>query len=169
MVEGIAPQMFVVAGPAGSGKTTSFPLRLFGVDFFSVDDRCAELNHGSYVGILPALRALVAADCRAFIEQHILDRRSFAVETTLRIERITARGRMGGHSSPETEIRAIFAASMGNLPRAIAVFERVECFDNSHDGMPPNIVITFDRGRVIHRTSSLPAWVAGLESIRGGV
>ena len=52
--------MVVVAGPAGSGKTSNFPLRAFGVDFFNVDDRCAELDDGSYSGILPALRAQVA-------------------------------------------------------------------------------------------------------------
>jgi hypothetical protein len=40
--------MFVVAGPAGSGKTMMLPPRGFGTDFFSVDDRCAELNGGLF-------------------------------------------------------------------------------------------------------------------------
>lgn len=187
--------MLVVAGPAGSGKTTTFPPRGFGTDFFSVDDRCAELNGGLFTGIRPTLRARVAAECQSFIEQHLVDRVSFAVETTLRsdvairqaeaanaagfstflffvatedvrinIARIAARGRMGGHSSLEAEIRAIFTASMANLPRAVAVFSHVECFDNSASGAPWVRVLAFDRGRVIYRADPLPAWAAALDT-----
>jgi predicted ABC-type ATPase len=187
--------MFVVAGPAGSGKTTAFPPSGFGTDFFSVDDRCAELNGGVYTGIRPELRARIGAECRSFIEQHIADGVSFAVETTLRtdaairqaeaansagfttflfvlatedvrlsIQRIAVRGRMGGHSSPEADIRSIFAASMANLPRAVAVFSHVECFDNSQHGAIRVRVLAFDRGRLIYRADPLPAWAAALVS-----
>ena len=187
--------MLVVAGPAGSGKTTALPPRGFGTDFFSVDDRCAEFNGGLFTRIRPSLRARVASECQRFIEQHIADRASFAVETTLRsdaairqaeaanaagfstflfflatedvhlnIERIATRGRMGGYSSPEAEIRAIFAASMANLPRAVAVFSRVECFDNSRSSADPVRVLAFDRGRVLYRADPLPAWAAALVS-----
>ena len=187
--------MFVVAGPAGSGKTSTFPPQRFGTDFFSIDDRCAELNGGLFTGIRPSLRARVAAECQAFIERHIADRASFAVETTLRsdaairqaeaanaagfstflffvatndvglnIERIGTRGRMGGHSSPDADIRSIFASSMANLPRAVAVFSHVECFDNSEDGVPWIRVLAFDRGSVTYRADSLPAWAAALVS-----
>jgi predicted ABC-type ATPase len=185
--------MFVVAGPAGSGKTTMFPPRGFGTDFFSVDDRCAELNGGLFTGIGPGLRARVASECQLFVEQHIADGASFAVETTLRsdaairqadaakvagfstflfflatgdvrlnIERIAARGRKGGHSSPEADIRSIFTGSMANLPRAVAVFSYVECFDSSQGGVIPARVLAFDRGRVIYRADPLPAWAAAL-------
>jgi predicted ABC-type ATPase len=190
-----APEMLVVAGPAGSGKTTAFPPRGFGTDFFSVDDRCAELNGGLFTGIRPALRAQVALECRRFVERHIADRASFAVETTLRsdaairqaeaanaagfstflfflgtedvrlnIDRIATRGRMGGHSSPEADIREIFAASMANLPRAVAVFSHVDCFDNSRSGADPVRVLAFDRGRLLYRADPLPAWAAALVS-----
>jgi len=190
-----APEMLVVAGPAGSGKTTAFPVRELGTDFFSVDDRCAELNRGRFTGIGPELRARIGAECRDFIEQHIADRVSFAVETTLRtdvairqaeaansagfktflfvfgtddvrinIERIATRGRLGGHSSPEADIRAIFAASMANLPRAVAVFSRVDCFDNSRNNADPVRVLAFDRGSVVYRADPLPAWAAALVS-----
>lgn len=169
-----APEMLVVAGPAGSGKTTAFPPRGFGTDFFSVDDRCAELNG---------------------VEQHIADGVSFAVETTLRtdaairqaeaanaagfstflfflgtedvrlnIDRIATRGWMGGHSSPEADIRAIFEASMANLPRAVAVFSHVDCFDTSRSSADPVRVLAFDRGRVVYRADPLPAWAAALVS-----
>ena len=190
-----APEMLVVAGPAGSGKTTVFPPRGFGTDFFSVDDRCAELNGGMFTGIRPELRAQVALECQRFVEQHIADRTSFAVETTLRsdaairqaeaanaagfstflfflgtedvrlnIDRIATRGQMGGHSSPEADIRAIFAASMANLPRAVAVFSHVDCFDTSRRSADPVRVLAFDRGRVVYRADPLPAWAAALVS-----
>lgn len=55
----VAPTMIVVAGPAGAGKSTAFPVRDFGVAHFNIDDRCARL-HGSYIGIPLALRAEVS-------------------------------------------------------------------------------------------------------------
>ncbi|MBL8231917.1 MAG: hypothetical protein JNL98_25690 [Bryobacterales bacterium] len=48
--------MIVIAGPPGSGKSTLFPVSSFGVDFFNADDRAAELNGGSYLGIPPEIR-----------------------------------------------------------------------------------------------------------------
>ena len=49
------PEMIVIAGPSGSGKSSHFGVRSFGVAFFNVDDRCAELNRGSYADKLPRL------------------------------------------------------------------------------------------------------------------
>lgn len=43
--------MIVVAGPAGSGKSTAFPVAATGVDYFNIDDRAAALNNGSYRNI----------------------------------------------------------------------------------------------------------------------
>ena len=78
--------MQVVAGPSGSGKSSLFPVGAAGVDHFNVDDRCARLNCGSYVGIRPEIRAQANAECEAFIARHIAARTSFAVETTLRTD-----------------------------------------------------------------------------------
>jgi predicted ABC-type ATPase len=78
--------MQVVAGPSGSGKSSLFPVDAAGVDHFNVDDRCARLNRGSYVGIGPEIRAQANAECEAFIARHITTRTSFAVETTLRTD-----------------------------------------------------------------------------------
>ena len=82
----------------------------------------------------------------------------------MNIERITARGRKGGHSSPEADIRSIFAASMANLPRAVAVFSYVECLDSSRRSARPVRVLAFERGRVIYRADPLPAWAAVLDT-----
>lgn len=76
--------MRVVAGPSGSGKSKVFPIQESGFDWFSVDDRCAELNAGSYQSIPPEIRSQAAAECEAFIRDHVASSRSFAVESTLR-------------------------------------------------------------------------------------
>ena len=78
--------MVVIAGPSGSGKSTHFPVRDTGIASFNVDDRCAELNQGSYREIPPEIRAQAQRECRDFIEACTRDLRSFAVETTLRTD-----------------------------------------------------------------------------------
>lgn len=78
--------MRVVGGPSGAGKSSVFPLRALDVDSFNVDDRCAELNAGSYQSIPSDVRARANRECEDFIADHIRARASFAVETTLRAE-----------------------------------------------------------------------------------
>lgn len=80
------PLMVVVAGPPGSGKSTAFPVARSGKDHLNIDDLAAELNGGSYRNIPPEIRAEANRRCEAFIEEHIHQRKSFAVETTLRTE-----------------------------------------------------------------------------------
>lgn len=77
------PRMIVVAGPPGSGKTRYFPVTAFGVDSFNIDDRCAQIL-GSYRAIPRDVRRAVAKECERFVLDHIDQRKSFAVETTLR-------------------------------------------------------------------------------------
>lgn len=76
--------MYVVAGPAGSGKTSAFPGDSFGCDYFNADSYAAMLNGGSYVGIPRSIRAAVGPICEKFIQEHIAAGRDFATETTLR-------------------------------------------------------------------------------------
>ena len=78
------PRMIVVAGPPGSGKSTLYPVSSFGVSCFNADDRAAELNGGSYVGISKEIRKIVNREFEAFILGSIEKRASFAIETTLR-------------------------------------------------------------------------------------
>jgi predicted ABC-type ATPase len=80
------PQMIVIAGPSGSGKSRYFAARRFGIAFFNVDDRCAELNGGVYNAIPVAIRTQAQAECERFIHDCTSQATSFAVETTLRTE-----------------------------------------------------------------------------------
>ena len=76
--------MVVVAGPPGSGKSTLYPVSSFGVASFNADDRAAELNGGSYLGISNEIRKIGNREFEAFIQERIARRESFAIETTLR-------------------------------------------------------------------------------------
>jgi predicted ABC-type ATPase len=78
------PRMIVVAGPPGSGKSTLYPVSSFGVSYFNADDRAAELNGGSHVGISTEIRKIVNREFEAFVLGSIEKRASFAIETTLR-------------------------------------------------------------------------------------
>ncbi|MBI3683570.1 MAG: hypothetical protein HY235_24605 [Acidobacteria bacterium] len=80
----MSPGMISVAGPPGSGKSSIFPLSSFGVPYFNADDRAAERNGGSYVGISKQIRVVVNREFEAFVLECIERRRSFAIETTLR-------------------------------------------------------------------------------------
>lgn len=76
--------MYVVAGPAGSGKTSAFPGDSFGCDYFNADHYAAMLNGGSYIGISKSIRKEVGPICEKFIQDHIAAGKDFATETTLR-------------------------------------------------------------------------------------
>jgi predicted ABC-type ATPase len=78
------PEIIVVAGPSGSGKSRHFGVQQFGVASFNVDDRCAALNGGSYLAIPGTIRAQAQQECEQFVNDCTAQRTSFAVETTLR-------------------------------------------------------------------------------------
>ena len=115
------PKMIVVAGPPGSGKSVAFPVDSFGVDSFNADDRSAQLNNGSYQGIPLEIRAIVNKEFEAFVEDHIRNHKSFAIETTLRSD-ITFR-QAGQARAEGFEIQMRYIALNGfaqNLKRVIA-------------------------------------------------
>jgi predicted ABC-type ATPase len=80
----VAPEFYIVAGAPGTGKSRAFPVSVFGVDYFNADDRAAELNRGSYHDISLGLRAQVNQEFETFIQSHIDQGMSLAIETTLR-------------------------------------------------------------------------------------
>jgi predicted ABC-type ATPase len=99
------PKMIVVAGPPGSGKSTLYPLSNFGVAYFNADDRAAQLNGGSYVGISGAVRRVVNREFEAFILGSIERHVSFAIETTLRSEITLEQARLAKQAGFTVEMR----------------------------------------------------------------
>jgi predicted ABC-type ATPase len=182
------PRMIVVAGPPGSGKTSSFPVTDFGLDAFNIDDRCAQLL-GSYRAIPREVRRAVAEDCERFVIEHIHAGRAFAVETTLRttvtinqarqartrgfatelifvatasveenVARVLQRAQGGGHGASERDVRAIYEASISNLIKAISVFERVDLYDSTRRWSAPRLVATV-RDRHATHYGTKPEWL----------
>jgi len=78
------PRMVIIAGPPGSGKSVAFPVSSFGIDYFNAGDRAAQLNNTSYQGIPLEIRAAVNDEFERSVQEHIRQRKTFAIETTLR-------------------------------------------------------------------------------------
>jgi predicted ABC-type ATPase len=97
--------MIVVAGPPGSGKSSPYPVSSFGVAYFNADDRAAELNGGSYLGISRRIRAIVNREFESFIRYSIQQRVSFAIETTLRSDTTFEQARLAKQAGYVIEMR----------------------------------------------------------------
>ncbi len=78
------PQMFIIAGPPGAGKSTGFGLLSYAERVFNADDRAAQLNGASYLAIPAAIRRQVNLEFESFVRANITTGQSFALETTLR-------------------------------------------------------------------------------------
>jgi len=107
----MAPRMIVVAGPPGSGKSTAFPVNGFGVACFNADDRAAELNRGSYVGISAQIRQQVNREYEQFVSESIQRRQSFAIETTLRSDVTFEQARLAKTAGFGIEMRYLALAT----------------------------------------------------------
>lgn len=113
--------MIVVAGPPGAGKSTAFPVSEFGVDHFNADDVAAVLNGGSYAGIPPPIRDAVNREFERFVYNHVLRRRSFAMETTLRTDVTFEEARAARRSGFETILFFVGLSPMREAIRRIKI------------------------------------------------
>jgi len=180
--------MVVVAGPPGSGKTTYFPVTAFGVDPFNIDDRCAQIlgsyraisrdvrravanecerfvrdhiERGLSFAVETTLRTIAALD-----QAELARKRGFTTHLRFlatdslaeNVARVLQRAQSGGHGASERDIRAIHEASIANLPKAIAVFERVRVYDSTMPWTAPRLVATARDGRLT-RLGASPEWL----------
>ncbi|MBI4955816.1 MAG: zeta toxin family protein [Myxococcales bacterium] len=181
-------RMIVVAGPPGSGKSRYFPLTAFGVDAFNIDDRCAQILGSyraiprdvrravakecerfvlDHIARRESFAVETTLRTTAAIEQAELAREGgFATQMRFvatdsiaeNVTRVLQRAQAGGHGASEREIRAIHAASVSNLRRAIATFERVRVYDSTARWTPPRLVAVARGGRVA-RQGATPSWL----------
>jgi predicted ABC-type ATPase len=187
------PRMIVIAGPPGSGKTRYFPLTAFGADSFNIDDRCAQIlgsyraisreirravakecerfvldhiDHGRSFAVETTLRTIAAIG-----QAELAHKAGFATQMRFvatdsiaeNVARVLQRAQAGGHGASEREIRAIHHASVANLRRAVAAFERVRVYDSTTRWAPPRLVAVARGGRLV-RQGATPEWLeAALE------
>jgi predicted ABC-type ATPase len=180
--------MIVVAGPPGSGKTRYFPVTAFGIDAFNIDDRCAQILGSYRAIPREVRRAVAKECERfvldhiersesfavettlrtdAAIQQAELAKTNgFATEMQFvatnsvaeNAARVLQRAQAGGHAASEREIRAIHKASVANLSKAVATFERVRVYDSTQRWTPPRLVAVARSGRLV-RYGATPPWL----------
>jgi predicted ABC-type ATPase len=116
------PRMVVVAGPPGSGKSTHFPVESGGIDGFNIDVRAAALNGGSFRDIPPSVRARAQRECEEFIDHHLAERKSFAVETTLRSGVAIEQATRAQRASFEADSLSVLVCSLSTATRRLTRF-----------------------------------------------
>ena len=170
-----------IAGPPEERQDAILPATAFGLDAFNIDDRCAQIlgsyraippevrravakecerfvldpiRCGTSFAVETTLRTAAA------IEQAELARKNgFATEMRFvatdsvaeNVARVLQRAQAGGHAASEREVRAIHRASIGNLRKAISVFERVRVYDSTLRWAPPSLIAIARNGRVERR------------------
>jgi predicted ABC-type ATPase len=83
------------------------------------------------------------------------------------MNRVRKRAERGGHSAPPERIREIYAASLKNLPRALAEFDYVAVFDNTdiENRQGPELILETLNGGLLTVAQQVPEWVAN--ALRG--
>jgi predicted ABC-type ATPase len=76
------------------------------------------------------------------------------------LERVKMRADAGGHSAPESVLRAIYEASIRNVPRAIREMDYVHVYDNSAWGFTPTVLLQAESGEVVYLAEDIPHWLA---------
>jgi predicted ABC-type ATPase len=172
--------------PPGAGKSRVLTVSSFGVDSFNADDRAALLNTGSYLAIPAAVNREVNSQwafvpdhiqrrvsCAfettlrseiTFSQAALARQAAFHTEMgfvalhdfALHLERVKIPADAGGHSAPESVLRAIYEASTGNPPRAIREVNFVHVYDNSRWGLTPTVLLQAEDGEVVHLADDRP-------------
>jgi predicted ABC-type ATPase len=80
-------------------------------------------------------------------------------DADVNVERVTARAAEGGHWIEPEVVRRRVAASLENLPAAVAIADRALLLDNTGAAHRP--VLEVEQGRVLSQAPDPPPWLAG--------
>ncbi len=75
------------------------------------------------------------------------------------LERVKIRADNGGHSAPEPVLRAIYEASLRNLPRAIREMDSISVYDNGRFDTSVRVLLEAAGGNIVHLAERVPAWM----------
>ncbi len=181
------PQLWIVAGPNGSGKTSLTRKHLLGkLPIVNPDEIAAQL---SGPGRNPLGMAMQAGRQALTIQrEHIAQGKTFALETTFSGNRelglirdakaagykvnlvfictnspMTSRARIaqrvrdGGHFVPDDDVARRYQRSLDNLAAGVALADRAWILDNTGERM--RLVAMIERGQVKNSAVVLPEWV----------
>ncbi|WP_096704145.1 AAA family ATPase [Magnetospirillum sp. 15-1] len=180
-------QLWVIAGPNGSGKTSLTRRHLAGkLPIVNPDEIARDLNPDRPKAPEASLRA--GREALLQRRQLIAARQSFAVETTfsgnqeialiktakeagykvnlvfictdspwLSMGRIAVRVMDGGHHVPGADVERRYQRSLANLPEGLALADRAWLLDNTRTRM--RLVASIERGEVKTMINAQPKWV----------
>lgn len=181
------PQVWIVAGPNGSGKTTFTRRHLIGrLSVVNPDEIAREIDPSRPETPEVALRAGREAIARR--RQLVAAKASFAIETTfsgnselafmraakasgykvnlifvatasplVSAGRVAGRVEDGGHFVSRRDIERRYYRSLENLAEGVALADRAWLIDNS--SKRPRLVATLEQGREKASSMNLPKWV----------
>lgn len=181
------PQVWIIAGPNGSGKTSFTRRHLSGkLTIVNPDEIAREIEPSRPEAPDVALKAGREAIARR--QQLVIAKESFAIETTfsgnseltfareakaagykvnlifiatasplISTGRVASRVQDGGHFVPRHDIERRYARSLANLAEGVALADRAWLIDNS--GKRPRLVATLEQGREKASSMNLPKWV----------
>lgn len=185
------PQLWILAGGNGAGKSTFFRLYLkpLGIHFVNADEMARTMfAEASMQASYEAAR--VATSIR---ERLLQDRVSFCFETVfshpskidliaqakmlgyeivltiihlnntaLNVARVAQRVSEGGHNVPAEKIKTRIPRTLAYLKEAIPLCDRVQIYDNSRTDQPFQPILSIKQGLPAPCQSPLPAWVTEL-------
>lgn len=74
------------------------------------------------------------------------------------IARVRDRVTQGGHDVPEDRIRGRYERNKALIKEAVLAADRGQVFDNSRQGLPPELALAFERGRLTYASTRVPLW-----------
>lgn len=184
-----APQLILICGCNGSGKSTftystlqkEQHLIYVDPDRIAKEENCSPMQAGR-MALIRTKEFL--ANKESFLKESTLSSQSdlklikdaqlqgFSVKMTYlgldsaddAVERVDRRYKNGGHSVPEEDIRRRYERTLENLPKAIALVDKIRIIDNSKNDYQH--VATFEKGQLKEQNSS-PKWFKQIEQDLG--
>lgn len=179
------PVMVALAGPNGAGKTTFYEafLRPCGLRFVNADLIGRELVLDPYLAAqaADAIRRELVRRRESFVFETVFsdpvgDKLAFLKDAATQgytvilcfmglssrsrsAERVAMRVSQGGHDVPTDKLRARFPRTQANLRAALQQLPHVWVFDNDNLGAPFRLVATFEGGRTVTLSRSVPKWL----------
>lgn len=183
------PRMVIIAGPPDSEKSVAFPVSSFGIDYFNADGRADQINNAFYQGIPLEIRAAVNDEFERFVQEHIRQRKSFAMETTLRSDitfQASPQARAEGFeiymryialSNFSQNLKRVTARARAgghsapadqlrrihaaglNLPRAIRETDELPAYDSSAPGRQTELVLSARKASINFLSARSPQWL----------
>ncbi|EPG4238238.1 zeta toxin family protein [Klebsiella pneumoniae] len=174
------PQLWVIAGPNGAGKSTLVKRHIIGkIEVVNPDDiareqgisnrkageqallqRTDNLKNGRTFAVETTLTGMgeiklmqLAAAAGYKINLIYVG----VKDVGMSVARVNQRVSLGGHNVPIDDIFRRYERSVSNLPKAMAVADRVWIFDNSYNRR--RLLLRTDRDKTKLISLDLPAWL----------